>query len=461
MKPTLEWVAISGFVIFLVLAFLIGAGKLLIPIFPLSCLVIGLMLYKRSPILYISFTWWMWFVGPFVRRLIDYQSGYLTPGPWILAPLLVTSISGLTFVRYLPKIKEKRGTPFLLCVGSIIYGFLIGIIENGFSGRSIMVLLEWISPVLFSFHIFLNWRDYFDYRNNFKKTFFWCVLIVGLYGVYQYLTVPDWDRFWLIQVENPTYGKPEPFEIRVWSTMMIPQKFAAIMMAGLLLLFSESGNLRFIAAGAGYLAFLLSLVRTGWLNWIAGFSILLPSLKANLQMRLIVSTIIASIVIIPLSTIEPFSSVINSRFESFSSAQDDGSYQARLSSSTELFNSALSEVTGKGLETKLESDTRDIAAYDNGFLVMLLALGWIGIIPYLTGVVLLFFTLLKNYPMFDIFASITRAIAVSTFIVQIGLNPITKGEFAMVFWGFTGISLASREHYLYTTLKKNTTAIFK
>jgi hypothetical protein len=448
MKPILPWIAILGFVIFLALGFLIGVGKLFIPLFPFGCLVIGIILYQQAPVLYVSFTWWMWFVGPFVRRLIDYQSGYLTPGPWILAPLLVTFVSVATFIRHLPKVHKEGSLPFVLCIAGISYSFLIGLVENRVSGRSIMVLLEWVSPILFAFHLFINWRDYPDYRRNFQRTFLWGVIVMGLYGIYQYLVAPPWDQFWLIQVENPTYGNPEPLGIRVWSTMMIPQKFATLMTAGLLLLFSGSSNLRFLAAGSGYLAFLLSLVRTGWLNWLAGLFVLLPSLKSHLQMRLIASIIVAAILIVPLSTIEPFSEVISSRIESFSSAQDDGSYQARLSSSTELLNSTLSEVIGKGLEAKLESDTRDIASYDNGFLVMLLALGWMGTIPYLLGVGLLLIIVFQHYPVSDVFASTARAIAVSTFMVQIGLNPVTKGEFAMTFWGFMGISMAACKYYI-------------
>ncbi|MCG8363360.1 MAG: O-antigen ligase domain-containing protein, partial [Pseudanabaenales cyanobacterium] len=70
-----------GLVLFLALGFLIGAGRFLVLLFPLGSIVVGVFLYRRYPIFYVGFTWWLWFLGPLVRRLIDYQSGHLTYGP--------------------------------------------------------------------------------------------------------------------------------------------------------------------------------------------------------------------------------------------------------------------------------------------------------------------------------------------------------------------------------------------
>ena len=259
LQPTSAWAVILGFFLFLTLCFLIGAGRVLIPIFPLGSFAIAIFLYLRHPLLYTGFTWWMWFVGPFIRRLIDYQSGYLTPGPWALTPMLVTSVCFITLIRYLPKFLYRQDTfPFILCLGSVFYGFLIALINGKGITHGILGLLAWGTPIAFGLHILINWRNYPQYSQNVQRVFLWGVTVMGLYGVWQYLVAPPWDRFWLKSVENLTYGRPEPLGIRVWSTMMIPQKFAAVMMVGLLLLFIIRGKLRFIAAGAGYLAFFLN-----------------------------------------------------------------------------------------------------------------------------------------------------------------------------------------------------------
>lgn len=452
-KPA--WNAILGLVLFLALGFLIGAGRFLVLLFPLGSIVVGVFLYRRYPIFYVGFTWWLWFLGPLVRRLIDYQSGHLTYGPWILTPHLVTLICSATLVRHLPKWFNQNGLPFILCLSSVFYGFAIALIQNPLNS-AVLGFLAWANPIFFGFHLYVNWRDYPSYRQIIQQTFLWGVLVMGAYGIWQYLTAPGWDQFWLLNESNLTYGVPEPLGIRVWSTMMIPQKFAAVMMAGLLLLFINKGVLRFFAAAVGYLAFLLSIARAAWLSWFVGLLIFFPSLKARLQMRLIISILIAAMFVLPLTTIEPFSSVISSRFESFANPTADGSYQARLEGLNELLGPALSEFLGQGVGTKLVSATSSLGAYDNGLLLMIFSLGWFAAMAYLTGIILLFIKLLGGSKgRSDPFFSAARAIALGSFVVQIGLNPITMDSFAMVVWGFVGIGMAAHNYSLHQRLVKN------
>lgn len=444
----LAWIAILSLSGLITLSLLVGVGQILIPIFPLGTLAVGLFLYWRYPILYVGFTWWLWFLAPLIRRLIDYQAGYSTPGPWILSPLLVTSISILTFIRYLPRLHYRHSLPFLLSLGGVSYGFFITLINKPISGSTFIYLLTWSTPIVFGFHLYANWQDYPHYRQNIQRVFFWGVLVMSIYGIFQYLVAPQWDIFWLINEDNLTYGKPEPLQIRVWSTMMIPQKFGVIMTAGLLLLFLQPGKLRFLVAGFGYLAFVLTTIRTAWLNWLMGLFILLASLKPRWQTRIIGSIIVASLLIIPVTMIESFSSVAVSRFESFSQVENDGSYNARLEGYNELIQPALSEFFGRGLGTTLKTEHENIAAQDNGFLVLLFSLGWFGTISYLGGIALIFTQLLKGvFLRDDILAIAFRAISISTFFAQIGFNPVMTGEFALPVWVFASLAMASQKYH--------------
>lgn len=451
LQPAPAWSAILGFALMLALCFAAGAGRVLVLVFPVSALAVGLFLYLQYPPLYTGFTLWMWFLGPLVRRLIDYQSGYATAGPWTLAPLLVTSISVITLIRALPKVHKQGGLPFLLSICSVLYGFSIELIYHSISDVVAIHLMSWLSPLLFGFHLFARWRDYPRERSIIQTAFVWGVLVMGAYGIYQYLVAPEWDRFWMGIVENSTFGDPEPLKIRVWSTMMIPQKFAAFMMAGLLVLFTVQGSLRFVSAGAGYLAFLLTLARAGWLTWLAGLLLFIPSLKSNLQMRLIITLMLGTLLVFPLTTIEPFSDAISSRVESFSNAGQDDSYEARLEGSVELLDTILLEFRGRGLGSKLQSDEAGggvSLGYDNGLFVFLVALGWFGTIAYMAGVILILFQLFQGpESRFDLFASAARAIALSNFLVQTGLNPTSEGEFAIVLWSFLGMGMAARKYY--------------
>ncbi len=440
------WMAILGFALFLSLLLLVRAGRLLIPIFPLGAFAIGVFLYFRTPQLYVGFTWWMWFVGPVVRRIVDYQSGYLTPGPWTLTPTLVTLISFASLVRHLPKSYKQGGLPFLLCIGAVFYGFLIGLIQNK-TVPTILTFFSWLNPLLLSFHLYVNWREYPNYRQTIQRTFLWGVLVMGIYGMYQYLVAPEWDRFWLINISAGSFGKPEPLGIRVSSTMDAPQTFASAMMAGLIILFSIPGNLRFPAMGVGFLSFLLSSARSAWLSWLGGMMFFVPFLKARLQMNLIISITVAALIILPLATLKPFSTMIAPRIESLTNTQSDTSYQDRSQGYSELLGVALSEFQGKGLGVEIKNSS--IGVKDSGILSMFFSLGWLGAIPYLGGVILILFNLFQGSEINgDAFASASRAIALGTFL-QIILNVVTEGAIGMFFWGFLGIGMAARNYYLY------------
>ena len=443
-KPA--WIAILSLSGFIGLCLLVGAGRILVPIFPLGSVAVGLFLYWRYPLFYMGFIWWLWFLGPLIRRMIDYQSGYLTYGPWTLTPLLVTFTSSITLVKYLPKASKSGSMPFILPIGAICYSFLIGLIQNP---KNLVVnqFLAWLGPVLFAFHLFTNWQDYPRYRHHIQRIFLWGTLVMGIYGVIQYLVAPAWDTFWLRNIGNLTFGKPEPLGIRVSSTMESPQSFANMMMAGLLLLFSHQEKIRFLAAGGGYLSFLLSKARSAWVGWVVALVSFLISLKSNLQIRLIVTIMVASLFIVPLAVIEPFSTVIASRLETLSDTEDS-SMQHRLDGYNDLLNVALSEFQGKGLGYTIHSEG-SIGSRDSSILSILFSLGWVGTIPYLGGFFLLFARLFRaTERRFDPFAGCAFAIVLGMF-TQVGLNMIFDGSMAMIFWGFLGMGMAANKYYFY------------
>ncbi len=440
------WMAIQGLAVVLALPLLAGVGRILIPIFPLGAFAVGVFLYLRAPVLYVGFTWWMWFLGPLIRRIIDYQSGYLTPGPWILAPTLVTFVSVMTLLKHLPRTYKQGGLPFIMCIGAVFYGFCIGAVQND-KTATVLGFFSWINPLLFSFHLFVNWRNYPEHRQALHTTFLWGTLVMGAYGIVQYLVAPEWERFFLRETLSLSFGRPEPFGIRVFSSLDAPQTFANVMMAGIILLWTNPKILRNLSTGVGHLTFLLSMARTAWLSWVAGMLIFVPSLKAHFQMRVIVGILVASLFIVPLVSMEPFSTVISERIESFTNTKKDVSANARAEGYSELLGSALSEFVGRGLGTVVHSSS--LGSNDSGILSMLFSLGWFGSIPYLSGIFLLFFTLFQSSAAsFDPFISAARAIALAVF-AQMGLNVPTVEAIGMVLWGFIGIGMAAHKYYQY------------
>lgn len=462
LKPKAVWTVVSAY-IFIIIALLIAVPRLLIPLFPLGSIAIGIFFYRRYRLHYIGFVWWLWFLGTFVKRLIDYHCGYVTPWPYHMTPLLVTSISVTTFLRYLPGNYKRDGLPFALCFLAILYGFLMGLIRQPTADydREILILLNWLSPIAFGFHLFIHWRQYPRLRQLFQQVFLWGVLVMGIYGVIQFLTAPGWDKMFLIQFSRNGYssymGVPEPLGIRVWSTMGNPMTFAFNILPGLLLMFVSQHRLRFVAGGIGYLVFLLAQVRTSWYTWVICMAVFFVSLKERYQIRIFVAISLLLLLIIPLTTIDPFAEIIGSRFETLSSIESDGSFQSRMGAFERGINYAMSEVIGWGLmapgQAPMIGNSGEglFSVMDNGYLMILVSFGWFAAIVYVMGIVLLVAKLFQ-IPSSDLFAVAARAIVIAS-LARMITSDITTEQYAMPIWSFLGIGLAACKYHSY---QKNT-----
>ncbi len=451
-KPEPAWIAILTLVLFTVLGILAGAGSILRLTFPLGAFAVGIFLYRKYPILYIGFTWWLWFLTPLVRRLVDYRSGWVEPSPLLIAPFLVSLVTLVSVWKYLPKTYHLGGLPFLLAFASLLYGFLIGLIQSS-PITATRALLDWLAPVSFGFHLFINWRDYPSYRQNIQRTFLWGVLIMGIYGVVQYLIAPEWDCFWLIESKMYTSsGQPEPMGMRIWSTMNAPGPFAGTMLVGLLLLFSCNSSLLLPAAGFGYLSFLLTLVRSAWGPWLVGTIILASSLKSQLQIRLIITMVVMALTIVPVITIDQFSKPISQRLETLSNLDEDNSAKERQNFFNNSIGPVLSNPLGSGIGNSFyidQSGQLKSLVIDSGIISLFFTLGWFGVIPYLGAIVLLFVSVFQYTEFrFDPFMAAARAVCI-TFLMTLIIANALIGIYGLLFWSFMALIIAAHRYYQY------------
>jgi hypothetical protein len=416
-----------------------GAGKILNLAFPVGSFAVGAFLYFRYPLLYIGFSWWMLFLTPLVRRLADYRSGFTDPSPMLLAPYLVTGLTFITCWRHFPKAYRQGGLAFVLSFVGVFYAFLIGLI-NRQPSVVFRDFLDWLPPVSFGFHLWVNWPNYPSYRQNIQRIFLWGVLVMGVYGIVQFLVAPGWDLLWInnTAIANSNGGIPGPFALRIWSTTTSPEPFAGIMAAGLLLLFTRTGVLSLSASLAGYLSLLLTLIRSAWLGWFAGFLTLATSLKTKHQRRLIIIVLVMALLVVPLTTVEPFSEKINQRLTSFSNVEEDNSAQARKETFNILIGQALTNFVGDGIGG---------GSIDSAFLSLLIYFGWLGTIFYMGGMLMLVFTVFQGSEVsFDPFIGAVRAIVISV-LVRLPVNNSILGASGLVLWVFLGMGMAAKKYY--------------
>lgn len=440
LQPAFEWSLILGLTFVCTVCILVKVSAPLRVLFPAGAFFIGAVLYSRQSILYVGFTWWLWFLSPWIRRLVDYQSGWQDPSYILLAPYLATLAASLTVIKELPTSHQKGSTSFVLAFASVLYGGAIGLINLPVTSVAVK-FLDWVAPIIFGYYVYANWRRYPEFKSNLTQVFLWGVLVMGSYGIWQYMVAPAWDGYWIDQTELVTFGKPEPLSIRVFSTMHSNGPFAVTIMAGLILLFNIPGLIAYGASAVGYLSFLLSLTRSAWIGWFLGIIIFTSSLKSNLQLKIFLVIFVMALCALPLTTIEPFTSVIGSRIETFASGSNDLSYRERTEKYELLLGESLSQVTGNGLGGSADH-------IDSGILEAFFSLGWIGTLPYSMGLLTLIYKAFQVVAArFDPFVSASRAIAMGVAIQVISGSAMT-GVSGVVLWTFLGMVMSAQKYYL-------------
>ena len=95
--------------------------------------------------------------------------------------------------------------------------------------------------------------------------------ILGLYGFYQYVDPPIWDRYWMTYTTIASIGQPEPFMVRVFSTMNAPAGYATFTAAALLLFGFRRARLGPAAGGGAVDAGAAAVMyRTAWIALAVG-----------------------------------------------------------------------------------------------------------------------------------------------------------------------------------------------
>jgi hypothetical protein len=432
----LSLIAITGL-------WLAGQGQLLRIAIPAAAALVGLVLYLNRPILFVQYALWVWFLAPLVRRVVDWHFGFTEPNFVLLAPFAVSSIAGLTIFRSGIKIAARTPAAFVLCAGGVLYGFSVGMVTKP-SAESVFGLVAWLCPILFGLHLFSTWHLYEQYRAAIGRTFLWAVFLLGAYGVYQFFFPPSWDRYWLenVMATSPSFGLPESLLIRVWSTLNSPAPFANFMVVGLLLLVSLRSPLKFLAALAGYVSFLLSIVRSAWLSWIIGFVVLLRSTRPRRLIGVVFSLILLLGCLLFIVNDPRLSTVIGDRLNTFTDLGHDVSFGARMEMYRVLAVEALRNPFGRGLRNL---ETYNGMVLDSGVLTLIFSLGWLGTALYTFGLVSLFAGR-KIFDPTDEFPVVSRAIMIAI-LAQLVAGDVFANVTGALFWIFGGMYLAAIQYH--------------
>lgn len=398
----------------------------------LSAILIGGWLYSISSPFLLGFIIFLWFLTPFLRRVIDYIIGSYTPPSRsfvLLTPFAVTLLTLLDIPRFGSRLVHRRYLPFLLCVLGVFYGYLVGLVKVGPVGAT-MQFVRWLPPLLTGIYV-LNRRPLARQHVKVIKTSITLgVLLLGLYGIVQFYMPPEWDAFWMRNADMNSIGHPYPYQIRIFSMLDSPGPFAATMGAGLILLFYRSGLLQLVAAVPGYVSFLLAEVRGAWIGWVVAVGAIIAITRGRIRTRLLTVALVATTLTVPVVLTGPIADRVGSRMETLENIEEDGSVQARL----RLYRSApiriLLNPVGWGLGSR---------SMDSGILTLFWQLGWAGSLLYLSGLALLLRDLFRGS---SLFAKIVLGIAASYCFQFFAGGQLLGGITGVLFWTLTSLSVA-------------------
>jgi hypothetical protein len=423
--------------------------------YPAFALVVAALLYKISPPHYISFVWWLFFLSPFVRRIIDYHGSWNWANPINLSPLLAAAVSMYSIRLGGRKGNELTFVALVLIAIAILFGYIIGLQNAGFVAAS-YAAFNWLMPPVLCFHLACHHRQFPEFRDVLIRTFIWGGFITGVYGLVQYFYLPPWDAEWVIRSQifgQVGVGVPFPYYIRVFSTMNSPAPFASVMMATIIIILNTSHRLRWFAAPPVLITLLLSIVRTAWGGLLVAWLYTIIRLRTWATARQLLVGACVVVAALPLLTVESVSNNVNKRFESLLRLSEDSSYVARA----ELYENALRAVStnfvGSGLgatgtATKLnnQGSMGEHGDFDSGLLEIPFNLGWPGAFLYAVGVLwflcagLLYGRTGGPNRQWNVACG---GIVLGTLSECFLTNSLTAGV-GMIFWCFLGMLLAEK-----------------
>lgn len=364
-------------------------------VYPVLAFAVGVYLYKRYPVQFLGYAWWIWFLTPEVRRLSDFFKGSFTDFSTIMvAPILVSGLTIFTMLRHSRYLGTRSGLPMVLILLALAYGYVVGIVNGGIAPAT-FALANWLLPISMALYLAVHWRHYPAMRRCLLRTFTIGTALCGAYGLVQYLVMPPWDAAWMVWSEmTSSMGNPVPFQVRVFGPLNSLAPFTAVIGTGILLATVERNRGRVPAVIFGILSLALSFVRSAWGSAVISFAYQLIFFNNRARLRIVVSTLVIACVTVPVLMSGPIADNLTKRLDTLTNLKDDSSFSDRTSFYSSFLDTAVTNIAGiglgaTGLSSKLSSDpgAQKFESFDSGLMEIPFVLGWPGALLYTVGIV--------------------------------------------------------------------------
>ena len=426
------------------IALAVAAPGVARPLFILGSAAVGYLAWREGCGRSIEAALTLYVFAPFLRRLVDVGIGFDPSGVMLLGPVLAIAIPTIELTRLLThwEKEDEALLPLLLVGACITYGMLLSAFQGDF-GPLGTAALKMYTPLLYGVWIMRRARHDPSALDAVSSSFFVLAPIIGIYGIWQYVSPADWDRYWMLSVSGAisVLGRPEPYQVRVFSMMNSPASFGTYAGCGLLLFgFCRSGWKALLLGLAVVPGLLFTYYRTAWISAVLGIFYCAWFGRTRERAGLIA---VATVVITVLAAgSSDFGDAIVERLATFTgSVADDGSGKARLEQLFEAYR-MLDEMTfGFGF-ARLATPFNGVDSADGEVVSAMIAMGVLVGSVYLLGLVWAAVqALIRIRSSTDPRLIVTGAVIVGM-VAAIPLTSVTSGEIGLLLWMFIALATA-------------------
>lgn len=411
-----------------------------------GCLGLCVWTSRRNSWDYLLLTLWITALTPLIRRLIDQQAGWDATNVVLTAPYVI-ALPMLPSVMQRIGMVEKESVLFPGIAGlCLFYGFVVSLMKGNLT-PAVIGSADWGIPLLYYFFILVHGDRLPDLLNRLPQFVAINMLLLGGYGIWQFVNPPGWDQLWMKSAEVGAFGIPEPYMVRVFSTLNSAGPFSCWMMVLIVLSFGFKSRLTPIARLAGVMALVFTTVRTSWGGLAIALLIIILS-SGRKATKSALGAIFAIIAVGSLITAFPdINDVISARIATFGDLKDDGSLLERQDISSRMLGLIADTPLGVGLGTLgrgvIADPTQGVftGPIDNGVLEILGSLGWLSGVVYLIALVGTLLTAMRGACAFSPLRRVTFA-AGAACLAALPITNITTNVTGIFMWIMFALTMA-------------------
>lgn len=429
-------------------ALMVQGGGLLRLAYPLAAVAIGWRLSIIDPPRYLAFLLWLWALTPLVRRIADFQAGWQDPSLVLLTPYVVTAACLLRpLARAVcfptPPASWPPGRAMFVLAGvGVACGVPLGLVTD--STGAAIEMLNWVLPIGLGIYVASRHQELVELERAVVRALAGIVIVVGAYGVAQFVNPLPWDVDWMKNAEMASIGQPEPFAVRVFSTMHSPGVLAFFVHTALIVWLATARTSGLVGASLGMIVLLLSQVRTGWLALAISMCLVLAAMPLRSRIRALALAGAAALVVGPFFPTPEASDLLVSRAESLTESPSfDRSTASRLEGHGRALDFASRNPFGVGIGVTPAWIEEVVGMRDSTLVAGLVQLGVLGTVLYLAGLCLLAVRLWRYYRDGQRREAVGLACAGLGILCTAGLGVPTAGPPGMLVWMLAGLAAAN------------------